>query len=348
MTGTPNWIRLHSGLMDWEVFRLRERVIRAARSFFRSKGFMEIEAPLLVPCPTLDSNIHPFRTEMETEIGGTGALYLHTSPEHAMKKLLVAGSGDIFYLGKVFRNREQTRLHNPEFTMIEWYRVGADYLGIQRDAEDLIQYIIGETGLPNRLTWSGKEVDFSPPWNRSTVRDLFHTRAGINLDSCPDAVDFAALAGEMGIVTRHDDDWESVFFRVFLEKIEPGLGLPKPVFVVDYPLCMGLMAERKQHDPQWVERAELYVAGLELANGYTELTDAAEQRRRFREDSIKKRNQGSEDCRIDEELLHALELGLPPCAGMALGLDRLIMLLSGKTEICDVLLFPHQPGEFEE
>jgi len=343
MKTQPNWQRLRSGELDWSIFKLRERVLWSVRTFFRDCGFLEIESPLLTPFPTLDANIHSFRTAMQAEGRKPREFYLHTSPEYSMKKLISAGSGNIFFVGKVFRNRELTPLHNPEFTMVEWYRLDADYLTIQQDTEDLIRFIVAEAFPGNGPRRVGLEMDFSPHWNRITVRELFLNHTGIDLDSCPNAESLSACAKKLGTHTNPDDDWETLFFRIFLEKIEPFLGVRRPVFVMDYPVRMGLMAKRKAENPEWVERTELYIAGTELANGYTELVDPVEQRARLEAERKKKRNAGDGPCPVDEGLLQALELGLPPCAGIALGLDRLIMLLAGKKYIEEVLPFPvHQ------
>jgi lysyl-tRNA synthetase class 2 len=336
----PNWLRLRSGELDWKAFEFRAALLRAARLFFEREGFLEVEPPLLTPFPTLDSNIQSIKADVKDGSGESRPFFLHTSPEHSMKKMLAAGAERIFYIGKVFRDGEVTALHNPEFTMAEWYRAGADLNGIMRDTEALVRFIAGQTGVPLPFQYGGRSVDLSAPFKRMTVRELFRDRAGVDLGACGTKESFSNAANKAGVLVEKDDDWETVFFRVFLEKIEPGLGFPSPVFVTEYPARMGLMARRKAGEPDWVERAELYMGGLELANGYTELTDAGEQRGRFMEELGRKRAQGFHDYRMDEELLQALELGLPPCAGIALGLDRLIMLFLDKKQIQDVLLFP--------
>lgn len=340
MNERPNWRKLREGEMDWNVFRLREKVCRSVRTFFQSRKFLEIESPLLTPFPTLDSNIHSLRTDFTDPLNRTHRMYLHTSPEYSMKKLLAAGSGNIFFLGKTFRDREMTNRHNPEFTLVEWYRIDADYRDIQQDTEDLIRFVADEVLSKESWTYGGKDIDLSTPWKRMTVQELFRDKAGIDLDCCRDAKSLCDSAKKSGMYCRPSDDWETLFFRIFLEAIEPGLGFPSPVFVTDYPVRLGLMARRKPDDPEWVERTELYLGGLELANGYTELTDPAEQKLRLAEELRKKADEGFADYRMDDELIRALELDLPPCAGIALGLDRLIMLLADKQDIREVLAFP--------
>jgi len=329
--------------MAWDILRLRDSVHRAVRSFFSARGFIEIDAPLLTPFPTLDANIRPLQTEVSDPNGKKRMFFLHASPEHAMKKLLCAGAERIFSLGKVFRDGELTPFHNPEFTMVEWYRTGTDYRGIEQDTEDLVAHILRSVRLGDRLVFSGRDVDLSPPWNTVTVSGLFEKMAGVDLARCQNEDALFRCAERLGLRPSPDDGWDMLFFRIFLEKIEPDLGFPKPVFVEEYPARMGLMAKAKAGDPRWVERTELYIAGLELANGYTELTDPDEQRKRFQADLNRKIAEGLTDLVIDEELLEALELGLPPCAGIALGLDRLIMLLLDKRNIEEVMPFPMHP-----
>ena len=334
----PNWQKIRNGELDPDVFRFRSEVIRFIRQFFTSRGFLEIEAPCITPWPTLDSNIESVEVRM-MEVGTP--FYLHTSPEHAMKKWLASGADKIFFLGKVFRNSELTAMHNPEFTMVEWYRKGATYLDIQQDTESLIHDMAIQFK-KTKLNYQNIQLDLTPPWDRIFLADLFRERAGIDLNSCLDKDTLLNATKKTGFPCGEQDDWETLFFKIFLDRIEPDLGVPKPVFVIDYPEKLGLMAKRKTNRSDWVERAELYIGGLELANGYTELTDVAEQKRRFEAEQTKKRDIGH-NYPIDEELLSAMEHGLPSCAGMALGVDRLIMLFSDKSDIQDVIAFPfHQ------
>jgi lysyl-tRNA synthetase class 2 len=300
---------------------------------------VEFDAPLLTPFSTLDANILSIAANVSDGRGQSRRLFLHTSPEHAMKKLLAAGAKKIYYLGKVFRNGELTRLHNPEFMMAEWYRAGANYHDIQQDTENLIRYVVSALNLPDEIVYQNQKLDLSPDWSRIALRHLFGEKTGKNLAEVMDLSAMRNLAQSLSVSIDNQDDWESIFFKIYLERIEPGLGLPRPIFIQDYPANMGLMARRKSDDPDWVERTELYMGGLELANGYSELTDPAEQRARFIEDQARKRMAG-ENYPLDEELIDALESGLPPCAGIALGVDRLIMILMNKNNIEDVIPFP--------
>lgn len=336
----PNWQKLRDYEMDWSVFYLKAKIIKAIRSFFESQEFLEIDAPILTPYPTLDSHIHNMETVFHQENGSFLPFFLHTSPEHAMKKLLAAGTERIFFLGKVFRNREITRLHNPEFTMVEWYRANATYRDIQKDTEDLICFVAEKVFSKQDLIYQGEKIGLTSPWKRITLSDLFKREAGIDLENSNTIESLKKAASSCGIQFQPDDDWETLFFRIFLDRIEARLGFPKPIFIVDYPLSLALMARKKEDNPQWVERVELYIAGMELANGYSELTDPEEQKQRFEEEQKRKYEEDNKYYPVDKDLLSALEWGIPPSAGVALGVDRLVMLFTDKNDIQDVLLFP--------
>ncbi len=332
---------------NWDLFRTRAQILKNIRAFFDTEGFLEIEALILTPFPTLDNNIETLTTIIRQQ-HKQKTFYLHTSPENSMKKLLARGAENIFYLGKVFRDDEMTSTHNPEFTMLEWYRTDANYTDIQNDTERLIVRLFDEMkGMP-QLEYDGKSVDISPPWDRVSLRTLFLERAGVDLEADDSLEALQTAASEHRLRFGREDDWETLFFRLYLDLVEPHLGHPKPVFVLDYPLRMGLMAKRKQNDSGWVERVELYIAGVELANGYSELTDAGEQEKRFDEQIDRRILSGGQRLTKDEELLSALRSGMPPSSGIALGVDRLIMLLTGKTQIQDVLLFPHTDWNQDE
>ena len=334
-----NWLKLRNGSMDWSIFQKRSKALHEIRSFFDNHDFLELESPILTPFPTLDNNILSVQADVTTLSGKCLPLYLHTSPEHTMKKYLVAGAEKIYFLGKVFRNGEITRLHNPEFTMVEWYRTQATYEDVMHDTECMIQHLFSKFNLPDQITYSDQAINLNRPWRRVSVYTLFKEKVGIDLDEAQDVESLKKQAKHLECMLTKEDDWESCFYKIFLDYIENGLGVPEPAWVTDYPKRLGLMARTKKHAPEYVERAELYIAGLELANGYSELVDPVEQRARFVEDQAKKKAMGF-DYPIDEELLHALELGLPSCSGMALGFDRLFMLLTNQTSIEDVLTFP--------
>lgn len=340
MTQIPNWKKLRNGKLDWSVFQLRSKVLRVVREYFGEQNYMEIEAPLLTPFPTLDNHIESIHCDVETTGGRSHRLYLHTSPEHAMKKLLSAGSGSIYFLGKVFRDNETTRLHNSEFTMAEWYRIQADYHDIMHDTRTLICRIADRCFNSHIFRYQNTEIDLTPSWPVVSVSELFNSTYGLSPSELLSKESLKRTAEKYAIHTAPDDDWETLFHRLFLANIEPGLGIPQPVFVIDYPDKIGLMARHKSGDSGFVERVELYIAGLELANGYSELTDPEEQLHRFEQQ--KKRRKACEyyNDPVDRELIEAMKLGMPACAGIALGVDRLIMLFLNRSEIQDVILFP--------
>lgn len=324
----------------------RAAILRGIRDWFMAQGMVEVETPALQVSPGLEPHLMAFATELKAPGAAHGALLrLHTSPEFAMKKLLAAGEGDLFQLARVFRNGERSDTHHPEFTMLEWYRVGSDYRALMQDCAALLRLAAGASGAPS-FVWAGRACDpFREP-ERLTVQEAFARFCGIDLlattpnPQVPDRDALAAAATAIGIRCAHDDRWDDLFFRIFLERIEPRLGIGRATLLHDYPLAMAALARAKPDDPRVAERVELYVAGLELANGFSELTDADEQRRRFEADMDLKQRLYGERYPVDEDFLAALAHGLPACAGMALGIDRLVMLATGARTIDDILWLP--------
>ncbi len=342
---STNWEDLKSGKLPVSIFKLRAEILNATRIFFQQEGYLEIEAPLLTPYPTLDANISPVPVNYDTGTGESLSLFLHSSPEHVMKKLLATGEKKIVSIGKVFRNGEQTQYHNGEFTMVEWYRTDSDYQDVIRDTECLIQFILQRCFNTDMLNYQCTALNLGKVWKQSSICELFQKYVDIDLSLHPSLEELRTSAQTADVHTTDDDDWNTTWFRIFLQKIEPYIGVDAPEWIIDYPVSMGLMAQRKHDHSDFVERAELYIGGMELANGYSELIDANEQLQRFEVDKNIKLCQTGIDYIIDRELIKALGTGLPPCAGMALGLDRLIMLLMDKSDIQDVILFPiHQMG----
>jgi len=324
----------------------RGRILGAVRSFFAARGYVEVDTPALQVSPGLEPHLRAFKTLLhDPRDGQTAGRYLHTSPEFAMKKLLVAGMPRVWQFAHVFRDGERSATHHPEFAMLEWYRVGASYHDLMDECATLIGTCQAAAGA-EALVWSGRAADARQPWQRLSVAEAFEVYCGIDLLSTaadpltPDVERLAAAARHLGIAPHHGDDWEALYFRVFLERIEPVLGLGAPTILYDYPLSMAALSRRSPGDPRLAERFEVYVCGLELANAFSELTDAAEQRRRFVADQAKKRALYGETYPIDEDFLAALDYGLPPCAGIALGFDRLVMLATGAADIDEVLWAP--------
>ena len=324
----------------------RGRVVGAVRDFFTESGFVEVDTPALQVSPGLEPHLKAFATMLHDPIeGAIRPVYLHTSPEFAMKKLLAAGMPRIWQLAHVFRDGERSTTHHPEFSMLEWYRAGAGYVQLMVDCEALLRRTQSAAGA-EMLTWQGRSSDARRPFERLSVAAAFERYAGVDVLSTapdpatPDVERLAAAAVRIGIPPHPGDDWETLFFRIFLDRIEPYLGIGVPTILYDYPLALAALSRQKPDDARLCERFELYVCGLELANAFGELTDPAEQRRRFVADQAKKQALYGETYPIDEDFLMALEQGLPDCAGIALGFDRLVMLLTDARHIEDVLWAP--------
>jgi lysyl-tRNA synthetase class 2 len=324
----------------------RGRILGAVRSFFAAQGYVEVDTPALQVSPGIEPHLQAFKTSLhDPRDGRTMERYLHTSPEFAMKKLLVAGIPRIWQLAHAYRDGERSATHHPEFAMLEWYRVGASYRDLMDECAALVRACQDAAGA-EALLWRGHTADARRSWQRLSVAEAFEEYCGIDLLAtapdplAPDAERLAAAARRIGIAQHPGDDWEALYFRIFLERIEPVLGLGAPTILYDYPLSMAALSRRSAADRRVAERFEVYVCGLELANAFGELTDAAEQRRRFLADQAKKQALYGETYPIDEDFLAALDCGLPPCAGIALGFDRLVMLLTGAENIEDVLWAP--------
>ncbi len=328
----------------------RGRGLTAVRDFFGEAGFVEVDTPALQLSPGLEPHLKAFATVLHDPTDGAARpVYLHTSPEFAMKKLLAAGLPRIWQLVHVFRDGERSATHHPEFSMLEWYRAGAGYQDLMTDCEALLRRTQLAVGA-EALSWQGRRADAGRPFERLSVAGAFDRYAGIDVlatapdPAMPDMDLLAAAAEKIGIAPHPGDDWEALFFRIFLDQIEPHLGVGAPTILYDYPLALAALSRRKPEDPRLCERFELYACGLELANAFGELTDPAEQRRRFVADQARKQALYGETYPIDEDFLAALEHGLPDCAGIALGFDRLVMLATGARHIEEVLWAPVAGG----
>lgn len=306
-----------------EHLKARQNIIKAARSYFNGQGFDEVQTPVLQVMASPDTHIHAFETtKWARNLKPVETLGLHTSPEIAMKKLLVAGMERIYQICPVFRNGEEGDWHSPEFTMLEWYRVNTDYTAMMDDCEALIKSLgIEHFGACNVMG----------EWERLSVAQAFQDYAQIDILG-----GIKEQASEIGIRVIETDTFEDVFHAVMAEKIEPFLGKNNPTILYDYPVSMAALA-KKTSDERFAERFELYIGGVELANAFSELTDPAEQRARLEADIKAKKDIYGIDARIDEDFLEALEFGMPQASGCALGLDRLVMLATGAKRIDDVL-----------
>ncbi|MCX6991968.1 MAG: EF-P lysine aminoacylase EpmA [Kiritimatiellaeota bacterium] len=291
------------------VLALRSRILRAIRQFFDARGFLEVETPVRIAAPAL---------ELHIDAMPSGDAWLRTSPELHMKRLLAAGCERVYQLGPCFRQGERGERHNPEFTLLEWYRTNADYRDILAETKALIA-AVAEAALGRTwIDFSRTHIELMPVWEVLTVTEAFKTFAGWNPVEYFDA-------------DRFDLD--------MVNKVEPNLPTACPVVLMDYPAAVAALARRKPEDPRVAERWELYIGGIEIANAFSELTDPAEQRKRFEACAVERRALGKPVYPLDEYFMAALESGLPPAAGIALGVDRLVMLLAGATSLDGVLPF---------
>lgn len=321
----------------------RGEIVRALRAHFAELDFVEVETSALQVSPGNETHVHAFRTELISPGDKRDRRYLRTSPEFACKKLLAAGERRIVEFARVFRNRERTPLHHPEFTLIEWYRAHGRYELLMDDCMAVIQRAAHAVAT-RRLSYRERTADPFAEAERLTVAEAFQRHAGIDLLSTltPDKGDhrrFAVLAHEAGVDSAIDDTWGDIFSRVLVEKIEPHLGLGRATILHEYPAVMSALARPKKADPRVAERFELYVCGVELANGFGEQSDPVEQRRRLSAEMDEKERIYGERYPIDEDFLTALK-SIRSASGVALGLDRLVMLATGATHIEQVLWAP--------
>jgi lysyl-tRNA synthetase class 2 len=286
----------------------RAKLIQIIRLFFIQHGFLEVETPLRIPSPAPEENI---------EAIPSGNWFLQTSPELCMKRLLAAGYPQIFQISKCFRTAERGHKHLPEFTMLEWYVAGFDYYNLMDQCQALLIAAFKDMGHHQEVVWQNKTINLTPPWEKITVADAFSRYAPITLEE--------ALV-------------QDKFDEILVDCIEPQLGINKPTFIYDYPAKLAALAKIKKSDPSVAERFELYIGGLELANGFSELTDTNEQKQRFEEASRLRAMKHWARYLMPEKFLQALQT-MPPCAGIALGIDRIVMILADTDKIDDIVAF---------
>ena len=322
----------------------RNRIEAAIRNYLAAEDFVMVDPPGLQRSPGNETHLHAFATQMIGEDGVAQMRYLHTSPEFSMKKLLAAGERRIASLGHVWRNRERSSRHHPEFTMLEWYRVGEPYTAVMDDCVRMIRMAaetIGATALRNR----GHEADPFAEVERISVAEAFAQHAGVDLLATMDEAgntDAPALAVQMkqaGLLVPEQFNWSYLFTLILTEKVEPQLGMGRITILDRYPASEAALARRAADDPRVAERFEIYACGVELANGFGELTDAEEQRRRFTLEMEEKARLYGEHYPLDEDFLAALAI-MPEASGIALGFDRLVMLATGASRIDQVLWVP--------
>jgi lysyl-tRNA synthetase class 2 len=317
-----------------ELFALRSRVVSAIRRFMDGRGFLEVETPVLLP-EAGGAAARPFVTHYEAL---DRDFYLRIATELHLKRLIVGGFDRVYEMGRVFRNEGLSTRHNPEFTLLESYEAYADYNDVAAMVEELVsqvaQELLGTTHIPNE----GGELDLSPPWHRLTVIEGLRQYAGLDLEAYWEEAALRAAVEKMGIEVPPGAGWAKLVDEVLATCVEPRL--IEPTFLMDYPAALSPLAKKKPEDPRFVERFEPFVAGIELGNAYTELNDPLEQRERLREQA-RRRAAGDEEAeRGDEDFVRALEHGMPPTGGLGLGIDRVVMVLTGQRAIRQVILFP--------
>ena len=305
------------------ALRLRAEILAKIRAFFADREVLEVETPLLAAAPVTDLHLHALTCRDRGPGADDGRdLYLQTSPEVAMKRLLANESGPVYQVCKAFRDGEAGRRHNPEFTILEWYRPGWDHHRLMDEIDDLLAATLGSR--------SGERVAYA---------EAFKRYAGVDVLGDSDA-SLRERVREFGVASADELSRDDLLDLVLTRLIEPRLGHCQPTFLYDYPASQAALAKVREGDPPLAERFEVFVEGVELANGYHELTDATEQRRRFESDLDERRRSGLPEVPTDRRLLAALEHGLPECAGVALGVDRLLMVAAGTRHLADVLAFP--------
>ncbi len=290
------------------VLQHRARILQEIRQFFIKQGYLEVETPHRIPAPAPESHIDAVTS---------GEWFLHPSPELCMKRMLAAGYGQIFQICRCWREGERGNQHIPEFTLLEWYRSGCDYRSLMEECEELIRTVAASIGPREKMIFRDHEIDLTRPWERISVKEAFRGYAKISVTE--------ALERDL-------------FDEVMVREIEPKLGVGKPTFIYDYPAERGALARLKPEDPGVAERFELYIGGLELANGFSELIDPEEQRKRFQREHADRQSMGKRIYPMPERFLDELE-DMPPSAGIALGVDRLVMVFSNAERIGDVVAF---------
>lgn len=332
-----NWSEIKDNPRLKNIYETRLSILRLIREFFWSRGFVEAETPVALYRPGQEPYLNPMPVEFLDPYLRPHRFYLRTSPEYALKKLLAAGYEKIFEIAKCFRNEESFGgTHNPEFTMIEWYRSPGTYMDFMNDTEKLFKYVGEKLGI-STLRYKNFEIDLSRPWQRISVKNLWQEYIGVNLDDYLEIEAMRGLVQSLGYQAQASDEYEDLFYKIFLNKIEPKLGVETPVFVFDYPASMCSLSKKCEDDERYAQRAELYIGSLELANGFGELLDAELQATNLRKDSALRERLGRPTWPLDSDFIAALVAGIKPAGGIALGVDRMVLLFTGARDINEVI-----------
>ena len=330
------WNDLKSNPRLKEIYQTRLQIERLIREFFWSQDFSEASTSVAVLLPGQEPYLNPVSVEFQNPLNEKYKFYLRTSPEFALKKLLAAGFEKVFEMGKCFRNDESFGgIHNTEFTMIEWYRSPGTYWDFMQDSEELFKFIGQKLGI-EKLRYKNKEINYLENWDRLSVKELWQKYLGVNLDDYLELKKMKELVLQCGFQVSETDKYEDLFYKIFLNEIENNLGLERPVFVYDYPAQMCSLSQLCE-DMRYSQRAELYIGGLELANGFGELVDSETQKDNLENDKKLRTELGKETWEVDKDFIAALESGIKPAGGIALGVDRMVVLFTGALDINEVI-----------
>lgn len=328
---------LKNNLRLKEIYSKRLEILRLTRDYFWSQNFVEAETPIALRLPGQEPYLNPMSVEIKDPYSVSYKFYLRTSPEFALKKLLAAGWERVFEISKCFRNIESFGgTHNPEFTMIEWYRAPGRFFDIMDDTENLFKYI-GQKLNVLKLKYRDREINYLGDWDRVSVKELWKKFINVNFDDYLDIENLKKLVYDRGWTVEDGDEYEDLFYKIFLNEIEPNLGSDKPVFIYNYPAQMCSLSRLCSDDSRYAERFELYVGGLELANAFGELTDPGVQNYNLIKDNSLRIKLGKEVWSIDKDFITALESGIPTAGGIALGVDRMVVLFTGARDINEVI-----------
>lgn len=333
-----NWEKIRENKNLKEIQIKRSQVFDLMREFFKNKDFLEIKTPVMVASAGQEPYLDPMEVSFKDEKNKSYKGFLITSPEYSLKKMLVAGFDKIFELATVFRGGESFGgTHNPEFTMLEWYRANSNYNEIMEDLEELILFLNKTLNNSNILEYQSQKIDLTPPWQRMSVREAFLKYANVDLDKAKTVKSFQKQIQNQDYISGN---WDDMFCSIFLNEIEPNLPKDRPVIIYDYPLPQAALAKRTSENSFYAERFELFMGGIELANAFSELTDSKEQLFRFKSEQRLREKMGKTGIPIDKDFILALKLGMPPSGGIALGVDRLQMMLLNLKDINDLLPLP--------
>jgi lysyl-tRNA synthetase class 2 len=331
------WKELKDNPRLLEIYKKRSEIIKLVRQFFWSREFLETDVPIAVRYPSQEPYLHFIPINIHDQYGKEERLYLTTSPEFSLKKLLATGLPKIFSITRSFRDFEEFgKTHNTEFTMIEWYRAPGMYYEIMDDVEGLFRFI-GTHLQKEHVGFNGVKIQIMESWERITMKELWQKYVGVDLDEYLEIEQLKNLIRERGYQVEEADAYEDLFFKIFLNEIEPHLGKERPTFVYEYPRVLCSLSRVCEHDDRYAERFELYVAGLEVANAFGELTDPDEQEKRLEEDRALRKKLGKDLWKVDRDFIGALASGVPSAAGIALGIDRMVVLFTQARDINEVI-----------